>query len=58
MLNIKKELFWRLAHFQDTALRWKKMFERGEVLIYAAKPTCCTEQVYPGHTKFYEKFVA
>lgn len=26
-------------------------------VIYMAKPTWYTEQVYPGHTKFYEKFV-
>lgn len=27
-------------------------------VIYVAKPTWYTEQVYPGHKKFYEKFVA
>lgn len=27
-------------------------------VIYVAKPTWYTEQVYPGHAKFYEKFVA
>lgn len=27
-------------------------------VIYMAKPTWYTEQVYPGHAKFYEKFVA
>ena len=27
-------------------------------VIYMAKPTWYTEQVYPGHAKFYKKFVA
>lgn len=27
-------------------------------VIYVAKPTWYTEEVYPGHAKFYEKFVA
>lgn len=27
-------------------------------VIYVAKPTWYTEQIYPGHVKFYENFVA